>query len=108
MLTVFPGEPVLFFAGMAWWGFAFWMGVPGVLHMLAARSLTPDERAGDAQGMMAAGRAAAPLVGGLFVDAGSFTGLAAAAGVGLLTSGALVIGVQEGRERLPATDLAAG
>lgn len=101
-VTIAGGSPVLFFVGMTVWGFAFWMGVPGVLEMLAARSLEPAERAGDAQAMMAVGRAAAPLLGGAFVDAGAFTPLAATAGMGLVVSGALVIGVQEGRERLPA------
>jgi DHA1 family inner membrane transport protein len=101
-LTIAGGSAALFFVGMTVWGFAFWMGVPGVLQMLAARSLEPAERAGDAQAMMAVGRAGAPILGGAFVDAGAFTALAATAGIGLVTSGALVIGVQEGRERLPA------
>ncbi len=92
------------FLGMAWWGFAFWMGVPGVLQMLAARSLRPDERAGDAQALMAFGRAAGPVLGGGLADAGAFTTLAAVAGVGCSVVGATVIGVQEGRDRLPPTD----
>jgi predicted MFS family arabinose efflux permease len=100
-LTIAGGTPVLFFFAMAWWGFAFWMGVPGVLQMLSARSLEPAERAGDAQAMMAVGRAAAPVLGGAFVDAGAYTALAATAGIGLVMSGAIVVAVQEGRERLP-------
>ena len=103
VITVF-GPPALFFVGMAWWGFAFWMGIPGVLQMLSDRSLAPSERAGDAQGLMAVGRAFGPIVGGAFVDLGSVTGLAAVAGVGLIGSGATVIGVQEGREMLPPSD----
>ncbi len=101
-LTIAGSTPFLFFVGMTWWGFAFWMGVPGVLQMLSARSLEPAERAGDAQAMMAVGRAAAPLMGGAFVDAGAFTALATTAAAGLVLSGALVIAVEEGRERLPA------
>lgn len=107
-IAIAGGTPVLFFVGMVWWGFAFWMGVPGVLQMLSARSLEPAERAGDAQAMMAVGRAGAPILGGAFVDAGAFTALAATSGLGLVMSGALVIAVQEGRDRLPAGTLEAG
>ena len=98
------GPSVLFFVGMTWWGFAFWMGVPGVLHMLSERSLRPGERAGDAQGLMAVGRALGPAMGGFFVDAGALTALSYVSGAGLALSGITVIGVQEGRERLPPTD----
>lgn len=104
-LSVAGGSVLWFYVGLAWWGFAFWMGLPGVLEMLAARSLTPDERAGDAQGLMAFGRSAGPGIGGVFVDAGSFEGLALAAGIGLTMSGLVVVGVQEGREALPPTDI---
>jgi DHA1 family inner membrane transport protein len=103
-LSAAGGHVWLVFLGMAWWGFAFWMGVPGVLKMLAARSLEPDERAGDAQALMAFGRAAGPGLGGALADAGAFVTLAAVAGIGSSAAGALVIGVQEGRERLPSTD----
>ena len=104
LLTIWGGSPALFYLGMAWWGFAFWMSVPGVMQMLAQRSLARDERAGDAQALMAFGRAGGPAMGGLFVDAGSFGGLALMASAGLALSGAMVMGVQEGRERLPVTD----
>lgn len=98
------GPTVLFFIGMAWWGFAFWMGVPGVMEMISARSLEPSERAGDTQGLMAVGRALGPAMGGLFVDAGAMVALSYVSGIGLSTAGATVIGVKEGRERLPPTD----
>ena len=104
-LTVVGGSAIWFYLGLVWWGFAFWMGVPGVLEMLAARSLRPDERAGDAQGLMAFGRSLGPGLGGVFVDGGAFAGLAVAAGVGLTLSGLIVVGVQEGREALPPTDV---
>ena len=103
-LSIFGGHEVWFFLGMAWWGFAFWMGLPGVLQMLAARSLAADERAGDAQGLMALGRSVGPLLGGGFTDAGAFSALAVIAGAGVTVAGFTVIGVQEGRERLPPTD----
>jgi len=103
-LAAVGGQVWLVFLGMAWWGFAFWMGVPGVLQMLAARSLEPEERAGDAQALMAFGRAAGPVLGGGLTDAGSFTTLAVLAAAGASVVGVMVIGVQEGRDRLPPTD----
>jgi predicted MFS family arabinose efflux permease len=103
LVTVVAPTP-FFFLGMFWWGFAFWMGVPGVLQMLVDRSLEPGERAGDGQGVMALGRAGGPALGGAFVDAGSLTGLAVTASIGLAASGLLVVGVKEGRDRLPPTD----
>jgi DHA1 family inner membrane transport protein len=98
------GPTAFFFIGMAWWGFAFWMGVPGVMEMISARSLQPSERAGDTQGLMAVGRAFGPAMGGMFVDASALIALSWITGLGLATSGATVIGVKEGRERLPPTD----
>jgi predicted MFS family arabinose efflux permease len=103
-LAIGGGATALFFVGMAWWGFAFWMGVPGIFQMLAQRSLEPAERAGDAQGFMAVGRALAPAMGGGFADAGAYQALAAVAGAGVMLAGVTVIGVQEGRELLPPSD----
>ncbi|MDF1597005.1 MAG: hypothetical protein P1T08_13075 [Acidimicrobiia bacterium] len=103
-ISIAGGHAAWFFVGMAWWGFAFWMGLPGVLQMLAVRSLAADERAGDAQGVMAMGRSIGPLMGGGFTDAGAFSTLAVIAGIGVSASGIAVIGVQEGRERLPPSD----
>ncbi|RPI22069.1 MAG: hypothetical protein EHM57_05780 [Actinobacteria bacterium] len=104
LLTVVPGGSALYLAGMTWWGFAFWMGLPGVMHMLSARSLEPGERAGDAQGWMAFGRAAGPLFGGFLVDGAAYTVLAVVASAGLGTAGGIVSGVQWGRGALPASD----
>jgi predicted MFS family arabinose efflux permease len=103
LLTVVAPVP-FFYLGMFWWGFAFWMGVPGVLQMLSDRSLEPSERAGDGQGLMALGRAGGPALGGFYVDAGALTGLAWTSAIGLTLSGATVVGVKEGRDRLPPTD----
>ena len=60
-----PHIPVLFVAGMAIWGFGFWMAVPAAFSLLAARSRYPNERAGDAQAMLAFGRVFGPALGGL-------------------------------------------
>jgi len=56
--------PVAFWIALPLWGFSFWMGVPGAFSLLAERSRYPNERAGDAQAVMAAGRVVGPLVGG--------------------------------------------
>ncbi len=104
ILTVI-GPVWLFYVGMMWWGFAFWMGVPGTLQMLVDRSLEPTERAGDGQGVMALGRAAGPALGGAFVDSSALVALAVTSATGLAVSGMTVIGVKEGRDRLPPSDL---
>ena len=59
-----------FWAAMVAWGFAFWMGVPGAFALLAERSNYPDERAGDAQAVMASGRVVGPLIGGVLYQIG--------------------------------------
>lgn len=102
-LTVAGGHEFWYFAGLFWWGLAFWMGIPGVMTMLAERSLEPGERAGDAQGVMAFGRAVGPVLGGAFVDADAFRNLAIVVGLGMTTSGLTITAVQEGREHLPPT-----
>ncbi len=102
-LTVAGGHPAFYYLGMAWWGFSFWMGVPGVMQMLADRSNEPGERAGDAQGYMAIGRTIGPAFGGAFADAAAFVPLAAVAGIGVAASGGIVMAVQDGRESLPPT-----
>lgn len=103
VLTVLGPMP-FFFIGMFWWGFGFWMAVPGVLQMLVDRSLEPSERAGDGQGVMALGRAFGPAMGGGFVDGNLLTGLAIVSGIGISASGLTVVGVKQGREMLPPTD----
>jgi DHA1 family inner membrane transport protein len=66
------------------------MATPAVFRVLATRSQYPEERAGDAQAVMAAGRAAGPFLGGVLIDGpgstvlglvGSALMLIAAAGV---------------------------
>jgi DHA1 family inner membrane transport protein len=53
---------------MPLWGFAFWMGIPGAFSLLAERSAYPEERAGDAQSIMALGRVFGPLIGGILYE----------------------------------------
>jgi DHA1 family inner membrane transport protein len=58
----------IFVAAVIFWGFAFWAAVPAVFKILASRSQYPEERAGDAQALMAMGRAAGPFLGGILID----------------------------------------
>ena len=83
-LIAFPVAPV-FYAAMIAWGFCFWMTVPEVLRQVAAWSLAPEERVGDAQSLMALGRVLGPGLGGLLVGVGSYVtvGIEAAAGTGV-------------------------
>lgn len=83
--------PIVFWSAMALWGFSFWMAVPGAFRLLASRSRFPDERAGDAQAVMAFGRVVGPALGGLlYVNTEPFVlglvggGIVVAAGAALL------------------------
>lgn len=58
----------LFISIITLWGFAFWMAVPAVFSLLVSRSRYPEERAGDAQAMLAIGRVGGPLLGGVLID----------------------------------------
>lgn len=59
----------VYLIAMPLWGFAFWMGIPGAFSLLAERSAFPEERAGDAQSIMAFGRVFGPMVGGVLYEA---------------------------------------
>ena len=83
-------HPVAFYGGMFGWGFAFWMAIPRILSAVADWSLVPDERVGDAQSIMAVGRAVGPVVGAVLVGAGSFGRLGVFSGTGLALAGLLV------------------
>lgn len=86
--------------GLWLWGFAFWMAVPRVLRLLEDRSDRPGERTGDAQGLMAAGRIAGPLVGGGVEAIGGFAVAGAVAAIGIAVSGGIVAGVERFRDRV--------
>lgn len=83
-------NPVVFYLSMAAWGFAFWMAVPGVLGAIADWSLVADERTGDAQAVMALGRAVGPAVGGILVGAGRFGPLGVFAALGMAVAAGMV------------------
>ena len=98
---VLIASPVVFYLAMALWGFAFWMAVPELFRQIGAWSLAPEERVGDAQALMAVGRAVGPLAGGAMLTAGSFTSLGLAAGAGLLLAALGVGAVERYRRRNP-------
>ena len=79
--------PWLFLGTLVVWGFFFWAAIPGVFEVLASRSRYPEERVGDAQALMAVGRAGGPLLGGLLIDAAS-AHLLAVVGSGLMLAAA--------------------
>ncbi len=79
------GSTLVFALAAGWWGFAFWMGVPGVFTILAERSAYPEERAGDAQAVMAIGRVFGPLAGGFILQ--NYT----SATLGLLGGGLMIV-----------------
>ena len=77
--------PWLFLGAIVIWGFFFWAAIPGVFEVLASRSRYPEERVGDAQALMAAGRAGGPLLGGLLIDS------AGAAVLGIVGSSLMLV-----------------
>ena len=81
---------VVFGLAIVLWGFVFFMGIPAAFNLLAARSNFPEERAGDAQAVMALGRVFGPLVGGALLAAGS-TGTLGIVSSGILGTGALLL-----------------
>ena len=93
ILLATADQPWLFLSALVVWGFFFWLAIPAVFEVLASRSRYPEERVGDAQALMAAGRAAGPLMGGLLIDnAGATTlgivgsGLMLAAAIGVFAT----------------------
>ncbi|WP_428114943.1 hypothetical protein [Candidatus Poriferisodalis sp.] len=88
ILVATSTQPWLFFSALVAWGFFFWLAIPGVFEVLASRSRYPEERAGDAQAVMAAGRAGGPLMGGLLIDGLGTTALGIA-GAGLVLISAI-------------------
>jgi predicted MFS family arabinose efflux permease len=63
-------SPIVYWIALPLWGYAFWMAVPAAFALLAERSRYPNERAGDAQAIMAGGRVVGPVLGGLAWAAG--------------------------------------
>ncbi|MBG7604203.1 MAG: MFS transporter [Actinobacteria bacterium] len=87
----------IFSAALISWGFFFFMGIPAAFSLLAARSNFPEERAGDAQAVMALGRVFGPLMGGALLAAGSTGALAFAASATMGSAAVLLLYID--RER---------
>lgn len=85
----------LFVPAMILWGYFFFTGIPATFALLAARSRFPDERAGDAQAVMAAGRIIGPALGGALVAAGSFATLGIVAMLIMAVAGVIIIVVHQ-------------
>jgi len=80
----------LFGVALVGWGFVFFMGVPAAFSLLAARSNFPEERAGDAQAVMALGRVFGPLLGGALYASES-TGLLGLASASVMATGGVLL-----------------
>ena len=89
-LVAFGSHPVLFVIGLGGWGFCFWTATPNILRAVAAWSLVPDERVGDAQSAMATGRAVGPAVAAALVADRGFAAVGIFAVAGLIVVGAIV------------------
>jgi MFS family permease len=94
-------SPITFWVAMAVWGAAFWMGIPGAFALLAERSRYPEERAGDAQAVMALGRVFGPAFGALVVSATSVTVLGYLAGAVMLAAAATMLYVEARIRQFP-------
>ena len=81
------------------WGFVFVMGLPAAFTLLASRSRFPEERAGDAQAVMALGRVFGPLVGGAFIAAGQTTRMGVSAAALMVGASALMLYIERDRFR---------
>ena len=92
-------EPIWFFVAMFVWGFSYWMVVPAVFRLLAARSLTPSERIGDAQALMAVGRVFGPVLGGVAVAGGDFSRLSGTGSIVMFCAAGIVFVVEAARRR---------
>jgi predicted MFS family arabinose efflux permease len=93
-LVAFGDSQLLFLVGITLWGFCFWMATPTILRSIAAWSLAPDERVGDAQSSMAVGRAVGPAIGAVLVSDGSYAAIGAFAVAGLVVTGLVVLSVR--------------
>jgi predicted MFS family arabinose efflux permease len=87
----------LFGIALIGWGFVFFMGIPAAFSLLAARSNFPEERAGDAQAVMALGRVFGPLLGGVLYASGSTGTLGLASASVMAAGGALLLYVDRQR-----------
>lgn len=96
-VVAWSGVPWLWFVAIGLWGGFFWLTVPRLLRAVALWSLVPDERVGDAQSVMAAGRALGPALGGLVLGADRFAALGVFSVVGVVLAAAMIESVRRYR-----------
>jgi predicted MFS family arabinose efflux permease len=101
-MVAFGDSAVLFVIGLTLWGFCFWMATPTILRSIAAWSLAPDERVGDAQSSMAVGRAIGPAIGSFLVVDAVYTAIGSFTVIGLVITGSIVLGVRIYRRGRPS------
>lgn len=89
--------PAIYAVAVITWGFFFFMGLPAAFALLAARSRFPEERAGDAQAVMALGRVFGPLIGGTFIAAGQTTRMGLVSATIMLSAGLVMLYVDRKR-----------
>lgn len=90
LVCIYPSATFQLLA-MALWGFCFWMGLPAAFSLLAAKSRYPEERAGDAQAYLAAGRVLGPTIGGVTLDYGGTTALGLVAATVMIGAGLMLV-----------------
>jgi len=88
---------LVFGVAIVGWGFVFFMGIPAAFNLLAERSSFPEERAGDAQAVMALGRVFGPIMGGILLAAGSEVALGVASAAVMALGGSLLLYVDRKR-----------
>lgn len=93
---------LVFYVALTTWGFAFWMAIPAVFRLIEARAITPSERVGDAQALMAAGRVFGPILGGIALANDRFA-LLSILGASVIVVGAAVVGGVESSRARTAT-----
>ncbi len=93
--------PVVFAIALISWGIFFFMGVPAAFALLASLSRFPEERAGDAQAVMALGRVFGPLLGGTFIAADRTVAMGLAASAIMFVAAGLMLYVENGRFSRP-------
>jgi predicted MFS family arabinose efflux permease len=76
------------------WGFAYWKAIPAAFSLLASRSKFPEQRAGDAQAIMAVGRVIGPITAGVLLDQGKPWVLGVVASTVMVIAAATVWSVQ--------------
>ena len=87
----------IFVVALIAWGFVFFVGMPAAFALLASRSLFPEERAGDAQAVMAMGRVFGPLIGGAFIATGATTLMGIAASSIMCSAAGLMLYIDRDR-----------